>query len=243
MLTAHRLYIASPAARELEGMVTHDPMFFTVGSGDGEGAYEEARALAPDVMLLDEVLTGLDGRAFLARMGREWVAPPRVAFLRRTAWPAQADAACSYPWEEKAVLSALHKAAEQPLPLLAAPLSGVREQLSSALAKRLDMKETLKGTAYLCWAAAHCACAPGLMRGGLYARLADVFSTSPGAAEKAVRAAIEDTWLHGNLPAIQGLFGLTVDAEKGKPTNLECIAMLAEHVRRGTEKHIMESKQ
>lgn len=88
-----------------------------------------------------------------------------------------------------------------------------------------------------------CACAPGLVQGKkLYPHLAQRFGTTPGAVEKAVRSAIERTWLSGSLPEIQRLFGLSVDAEKGKPTNLECIAMLAEHVRRMLRK-AMETKK
>ena len=49
-----------------------------------------------------------------------------------------------------------------------------------------------------------------------------------------MRTAVESTWLHGNLEAIQQLFGFSVDADRGKPTNAEFLSMLAEHVRRET---------
>jgi two-component system response regulator (stage 0 sporulation protein A) len=51
--------------------------------------------------------------------------------------------------------------------------------------------------------------------------------------ERAIRHAIEVAWSRGNLDALQRYFGGIVSAEKGRPTNAECIATLAEWVRLG----------
>ena len=84
-------------------------------------------------------------------------------------------------------------------------------------------------------AAAALACSPAQgdsYRERLYPYVAGQCGTTPQAVEKAIRTAVESAWLQGSLEGIQALFGLSVDAEKGKPTNAEFLAMLAEHIKR-----------
>ena len=97
------------------------------------------------------------------------------------------------------------------------------------------MSPRLKGRRYIRAAAAALACSPALgasYRERLYPYVAGLYAATPQAVERAIRTAVESTWLHGSLEGIQALFGLSVDAEKGKPTNAEFLAMLAEHIRR-----------
>lgn len=65
----------------------------------------------------------------------------------------------------------------------------------------------------------------------LYPLLAEMQHTSPAAVERRIRSVIETTWLHGSLQAQGELFGFTVSAERGKPTNAEFLALLSEHIR------------
>ena len=65
----------------------------------------------------------------------------------------------------------------------------------------------------------------------LYPLLADQQHTSVTAVERRIRSVIENTWLHGDLKAQGELFGLTVSAERGKPTNAEFLFLLSEHIR------------
>ena len=62
----------------------------------------------------------------------------------------------------------------------------------------------------------------------------------PQAVEKAIRTAVESTWLSGSLNAIQSLFGYSVDAERGKPTNAEFLAMLSGDARRELAHHMVD---
>ena len=66
----------------------------------------------------------------------------------------------------------------------------------------------------------------------LYPKLAKAFDATPAAIERRIRSAVESTWLHGNLQSQSDLFGLTVSAERGKPTNAEFLFLLSEHIRR-----------
>ncbi len=65
----------------------------------------------------------------------------------------------------------------------------------------------------------------------LYPSVAQKFNTTPQKVERAIRNAIESTWARGNPDSIDTLFGYTINYSKGKPTNSEFIAMLADKVR------------
>jgi two-component system response regulator (stage 0 sporulation protein A) len=64
----------------------------------------------------------------------------------------------------------------------------------------------------------------------LYPTVAKRFSTTPSRVERAIRHAIEVAWDRGDVEEIQRIFGYTVSNIKGKPTNSEFIAMLADHL-------------
>jgi len=65
----------------------------------------------------------------------------------------------------------------------------------------------------------------------LYPSIAMKYKTTPSRVERAIRHAIEVAWNRGNLDVINGLFGHTVSQERGKPTNSEFIAMVADRLR------------
>lgn len=65
----------------------------------------------------------------------------------------------------------------------------------------------------------------------LYPAIATKFKTTPSRVERAIRHAIEVAWARGNVDVINGIFGHTVNRERGKPTNSEFIAMVADKLR------------
>ena len=62
----------------------------------------------------------------------------------------------------------------------------------------------------------------------LYPEVAKKFSTTPSRVERAIRHAIEVAWDRGDVETLQKFFGYTVSGIKGKPTNSEFIAMIAD---------------
>lgn len=70
----------------------------------------------------------------------------------------------------------------------------------------------------------------GELNSSIYPAVAEEFGTTVMRAERSIRHAIELTWEKGNLDVINELFGYTVSSEKGKPTNAEFIAMLADRL-------------
>ena len=65
----------------------------------------------------------------------------------------------------------------------------------------------------------------------LYPSIAKNFNTTPSRVERAIRHAIEVAWSRGKVDTINQLFGYTVHTTKGKPTNSDFIAMIADKLR------------
>lgn len=65
----------------------------------------------------------------------------------------------------------------------------------------------------------------------LYPSIAKMHDTTPSRVERAIRHAIEVAWGRGKMDTINDLFGYTVNAGKGKPTNSEFIALIADKIR------------
>ena len=65
----------------------------------------------------------------------------------------------------------------------------------------------------------------------LYPEIAKKFKTTPSRVERAIRHAIEVAWGRGEQSAVENIFGYTVSAAKGKPTNSEFIAMISDKLR------------
>lgn len=65
----------------------------------------------------------------------------------------------------------------------------------------------------------------------LYPKIAYKFNTTPSRVERAIRHAIEVAWGRGQQEAVESIFGYTISAAKGKPTNSEFIAMIADKLR------------
>ena len=65
----------------------------------------------------------------------------------------------------------------------------------------------------------------------LYPSIAKKFNTTASRVERAIRHAIEVAWGRGQVDAINKLFGYTIHNGKGKPTNSEFIAMVADKLR------------
>ena len=65
----------------------------------------------------------------------------------------------------------------------------------------------------------------------LYPTIAKRYQTTPSRVERAIRHAIEVAWGRGRMETLDALFGYTVNHGKGKPTNSEFIALIADRIR------------
>lgn len=99
---------------------------------------------------------------------------------------------------------------------------------------RIGVPAHIKGYQYSRASIRHCIDDPEMMSAVtklLYPTVAKEFHTTPSRVERAIRHAVEVAWSRGDVDVLSSYFGYTVNAQKGKPTNSEFIAMLADRIR------------
>jgi two-component system response regulator (stage 0 sporulation protein A) len=65
----------------------------------------------------------------------------------------------------------------------------------------------------------------------LYPSVAKKYNTTSSRVERAIRHAIEVAWGRGDVDILNSYFGYTININRGKPTNSEFIAMIADKLR------------
>ena len=65
----------------------------------------------------------------------------------------------------------------------------------------------------------------------LYPSVAKQYQTTSSRVERAIRHAIEVAWDRGDIDTLNAYFGYTIQNSRGKPTNSEFIAMIADNLR------------
>ena len=211
--------------------------FTVVGSvGDGAEALRLIEEKAPELVLADMVLPGLDGFGLLRRAGAEG----KTRFIVISAF-------CS----DRIVQEAMQLGAAYFLPKPCEPES-LLERMRAALSKPeasehpAELKDMVTGIIHEIGVPAHIKGYQYLREAimiavddmdvinavtkVLYPEVARRFSTTPSRVERAIRHAIEVAWDRGDLETLQRFFGYTVNGAKGKPTNSEFIAMIADRL-------------
>lgn len=77
----------------------------------------------------------------------------------------------------------------------------------------------------------------------LYPAVAKIFQTTPSRVERAIRHAIEVAWDRGDVEVLNSFFGYTVSNSKGKPTNGEFIALIADKLQLQMKSGVLESME
>jgi two-component system response regulator (stage 0 sporulation protein A) len=65
----------------------------------------------------------------------------------------------------------------------------------------------------------------------LYPKIAAMHNTSATRVERAIRHSIELAWDRGNIDYVSRIFGYTINVDRGKPTNSEFIALIADRLK------------
>ena len=227
--------------RMLADMMENEPDLSVAGqTGSGEELLDLIARHRPDVVVMDLMLTGMDGLEVLEQLGPS---RPRVLVLSAFSTPSLAeqisrcggDYCMLKPCRAQTVIERTRR-------LTAAPsLEDVREE---ARAKDLERQVTaiiheigvpahIKGYQYLREAITLTVADMEVINAVtkvLYPAVAKKFGTTASRVERAIRHAIEVAWDRGDLETLQKYFGYTVSNAKGKPTNSEFIAMIADRI-------------
>jgi two-component system response regulator (stage 0 sporulation protein A) len=207
--------------------------------GDGEEAWRLIAQQRPDLVVTDLVLPGLDGPALLRRCaGLGEAAPALIVVSAFCADRAVAEAAelgvrafLSKPVSESSLLEHMRRAVRPEAP--EAESSPVLEGQVTAIIHEIGVPAHIKGYQYLREAimiAVEDMDVINAVTKVLYPEVARRFDTTASRVERAIRHAIEVAWDRGDLDTLQKYFGYTVNSAKGKPTNSEFIAMIADRL-------------
>jgi two-component system response regulator (stage 0 sporulation protein A) len=215
-------------------------------AGDGAETLALSDSLRPDVLVTDLVLPKLDGLGLLSALSGKPGAPAAIVlsgFFNDRVVAECSEMGAYYfmpkPCDIPALLTRIRQVAtaskrtNQPTTGVAiAPAHEPSlEAVVTDVIHEIGVPAHIKGYQYLREAiiiTVQDMDAINAVTKVLYPAVAKKFSTTPSRVERAIRHAIEVAWDRGDLETLQKFFGYTVSNIKGKPTNSEFIAMIAD---------------
>ena len=214
--------------------------YFVAEAGDGLGAIEYVAAHPEtDLIILDVMMPGLDGFGLLRQLNQSGQGAMRTIVVssfcnRKTVARAMEMGVYFFlpkPVNEDSLLDLMRQAAapEQE----EEPFAPALEGMVTAIIHEIGVPAHIKGYQYLREAimiAVNDMDVINAVTKVLYPEVAKRFCTTPSRVERAIRHAIEVAWDRGDIETLQKYFGYTVNSAKGKPTNSEFIAMIADRL-------------
>lgn len=204
----------------------------------GKEALELVRANKPQLLLTDLALPDLDGFGLLDRLAEEKnsVATIVVSAVYSDEIVAQAMQKnvaffMPKPFEAESLLEQMRRCCKDEK--AQADFPSLERQITEVI-HEIGIPAHIKGYQYVREAiliAVQDMDVINAVTKVLYPEVAHRFSSTPSRVERAVRHAIEVAWDRGDLETLQKYFGYTVNSAKGKPTNSEFIAMIADRIR------------
>lgn len=214
---------------------------------EGRQAYEMTIKYKPDLLIIDLIMPFLDGFAVLEELSKNgysektkivMTSAVSLDFVLKKAESFHVDYIFLKPFDKEVFIKRIIEVMEYKKSRLA--FDGISnicpKDVVTKHIKTVGITANIKGYHYLRDAILLVHENFSLMSrltSGLYTSVANKYNTTPQRVERAMRHAIETAWNRGNLEVLQDFFGYTILETKGKPTNGEFIAMLADKL--GTE--------
>ena len=225
---------------QLSGFLGENPAFVVAGvANDGEKAVELLHTVQADLLILDLLLPKLDGISVLKAAS---ALPKPPIGLALTGFMTEYAAQAAEKYGVRYFISkpcGLQTVAERALEIVDTERTAKRtrypqanvEALVTSMIHEIGVPAHVKGYQYLREAimiAVDDMDVINAITKVLYPQVAKKFSTTSSRVERAIRHAIELAWDRGDLETLQKFFGYTVSNTKGKPTNSEFIALIAD---------------
>ncbi|MBQ9648250.1 MAG: sporulation transcription factor Spo0A [Oscillospiraceae bacterium] len=215
--------------------------FTVVGvAGDGLSALRLIEDKKPQMLLSEVLLPELDGFGLLDRMAPMEGKPKTILLsaMYRSEIVAKAMAMgvaffMPKPFETGSLLDRMRQVASEDAEAEEDELQALQRQVTAVI-HEVGVPAHIKGYQYVREAiiiAVQDMDVINAVTKVLYPEVARRYNTTPSRVERAVRHAIEVAWDRGDLETLQRYFGYTVSNTKGKPTNSEFIAMIADKIR------------
>ena len=241
--------------RLLGKIVESDDELNVVGTAkDGEEAYEIIKNKQPDVVLLDIVMPKLDGLGVMDKVNKDTTLKKRPAFIMisaigqekitEDAFDLGADYFIMKPFDNDMLINRIRyirnvhaentKAGAAPALEHTVVSDRNLESDITNIIHDIGIPAHIKGYQYLRDSIMLSVKDNDVINSItkiLYPTIAKRYQTTSSRVERAIRHAIEVAWNRGNTETLNGLFGYTISNGKGKPTNSEFIALIADKIR------------
>lgn len=233
-----------------EFIKTQNDMTLTASAYDGEEAYALILETHPDVVILDLVMPKLDGIGVLKKLQNSPLPkrPKIVAYSISSAAINMASSAdycllkpqnCERICEVIRDIASVPKITALPVTSRIPQASGKGEEIDletvvTDFIHELGVPAHIKGYQYIRSAIMMVVENMDLLNfitKQLYPEIAKAYNTTASRVERAIRHSIEVAWSRGKPEIMNDIFGYTIHTGKGKPTNSEFIAMVADRIR------------
>jgi sporulation transcription factor Spo0A len=241
----------------LDAIISEDKDLEVVGkANNGEDIVEIIKQKEPDVVLLDIIMPKVDGLSVMDKVNRDISLKKQPAFIIITAVGQEkitenafnlgADYYILKPFDNEMILNRIKGVKNNSqMPVQEMRRVNAYESKNQYIERNLETDVTgiiheigvpahIKGYQYLRDAIIMSVNDMDMLNSItkiLYPTIAKLHQTTPSRVERAIRHAIEVAWSRGKMDTIESLFGYTVSNGKGKPTNSEFIALIADKIR------------
>ncbi len=227
---------------QLSAMLQQTPGFQVLGTvNDGEACLRALSEQQPDVLVLDLMLPKRDGISILRTLAAGEKRPITLAtsgFVTEYVANTAANLGVRYLMLKPCDITALVERLEEirggaeRKAIRRLDKTGIETMVTSII-HEIGVPAHIKGYQYLREAiiiAVNDMDVINAITKVLYPQVAKTFQTTPSRVERAIRHAIEVAWDRGDLDTLQKFFGYTGSNTKGKPTNSEFIALIADRL-------------
>lgn len=209
-------------------------------TGDGEALLRLCRETKCDLIAMELILSSMDGLNVLGALNR-MAHRPKVLVLTRFVCGNMIEMSDSLgadyfmikPYHVDAVVEQIRRMT-QPIARAPIALHPIEQTTVAGVLREIGVPAHIKGYRYL-QKAILMAMVDGdvihSMTKRLYPDIAKCYKTKAACVERAMRHAIETTWNRGNSDTLNKYFSATISGDRGKPTNGEFIAMIADRLR------------
>ncbi len=238
-------------------IVSNDADLEVVGKArNGEEAYNIIKTKQPDVVLLDIIMPKMDGLSLMDKVNNDKTMSKKPEFIvisaigqeqiTEDAFNLGANYYIMKPFDNNMVTNKIKHVGEGIGRKKAQPrMVNAYEKTTQAPKRNLETDVTniiheigvpahIKGYQYLRDAIIMSVKDMEMLNSItkiLYPTIAKKHQTTPSRVERAIRHAIEVAWSRGKMDTIDELFGYTINTGKGKPTNSEFVALIADKIR------------
>lgn len=245
----------------LGDIIQSDNELQVVGTAmDGEEAYQMIKSKEPDVVLLDIIMPKLDGLGVVDKINHDTTMKKHPSFIIVTAISSEkitedafargVDYYFMKPFDHAAIINQIKRSRRPGEAVQGKEIQKsvsydhtfVKEEIKprnleadvTNIIHEIGVPAHIKGYQYLREAIMMSVDDIEMLNSItkiLYPTIAKKFQTTPSRVERAIRHAIEVAWSRGRMETLDALFGYTINTGKGKPTNSEFIALIADKIR------------